>query len=243
MSAIPKIIHFCWFGKGAKPKLVQKCINSWRKHLPDYQLIEWNESNFDINSNQYVKEAYEAKKYAFVSDFVRLHALYKHGGVYMDTDVEVLKSLNPLLKDKMFTGFEDGQFLQSGTIGAIKGHELIEEFMKYYYTKRFKKLDGTYDMTTNTNIMTSLCLPFGLKTDGSKQILSNGTVVYPRTYFSPYDYINGENHITEQSYTIHHFAQTWLPANVRLRSNLKRMVSRIAGPKTISAIRKAIQSK
>lgn len=243
MDKIPKIVHFCWFGYGTKPRLVQKCMKSWKKFLPEYQFVEWNEQNFDINRIRYIKEAYAAKKYAFVSDYVRLHALYHYGGIYLDTDVEVLKSLNPLLVNTMFTGFEDQTYLQSGTIGAVKGHSFIKGFMEYYHSRRFIKPDGSFDMTTNTNIMTSLCLPLSLKQNGEHQILKNGSVVYPRTYFSPYDYINGENHITKESFTIHHFAQTWLPARVRFRSSLKRTVSRLTGPKTISALRRAFNAK
>ena len=103
---IPKVIHYCWFGRGKLPKLAKKCIKSWKKYLPDYKIIEWNEDNFDINSNQYVREAYEAKKYAFVSDYVRLYALYNYGGIYMDTDVEVIKSLDEFLIHEAFSGFE-----------------------------------------------------------------------------------------------------------------------------------------
>lgn len=108
---IPKIIHYCWFGRGKMPKLALKCLKSWNKYCSDYKVICWNEDNFDINSNQYVKEAYESRKYAFVSDYVRLYALYNYGGVYMDTDVEVIKNIDKFLAEKAFTGFESETYV------------------------------------------------------------------------------------------------------------------------------------
>ncbi|PLR79637.1 glycosyl transferase [Bacillus canaveralius] len=240
---IPRIIHFCWFGKGEKPKLVAKCIKSWKDHLKNYKFIEWNESNFDINSNPFVREAYEAKKFAFVSDYVRLFALYRYGGIYMDTDVEVIKSLDRFLVHDAFLGFEDDMYLQSGTMGAVKGHSIIGSFLNYYSNKSFIKPDGAYDLTTNTYIMTKICGEFNLINNGKLQTLINEVVIYPRTFFSPYDYINGGNYITDESYTIHHFAQSWLPTSTRVKSNVKRMVSRFVGPFFISTIRKVIKNK
>ncbi|MBS2969658.1 glycosyl transferase [Metabacillus sp. KIGAM252] len=234
---IPRIVHYCWFGKGEKPKIVQKCIKSWEKQLEGYTFIEWNENNFDINSHLFVKEAYASKKYAFVSDYVRLAALYEHGGIYMDTDVEVLKPIDPLLEYEAFTGFEDGTFLQSGTMGFTKEHILIKYFLSYYDGKRFINHDGSLNMKTNTSIMTNQCKEFGLIQNGKHQVLNNGVTVFPRTYFSPYDYINGESFINEESYTIHHYAQTWLPASTRFKSSLKRAASKIIGPKAIAAMR------
>ncbi|MBW7456960.1 glycosyltransferase family 32 protein [Paenibacillus sepulcri] len=234
---IPRIIHYCWFGRGAKPQLFIKCMRSWQKHLNGYQLIEWNEDSFDIQSNPYVKEAYAARKYAFVSDYVRLHALYHHGGIYMDTDVEVVKPLDRFLDHEAFSGFEDGHFLQSGTMGAAKGHPWIGELLLDYDKRRFLRKDGSYDTTTNTAVISRTCEKHGLLLNGEYQVLANGVTFYPRTYFSPYDYINGASFITSDSYTIHHFAQSWLPAHVRMRSTLKRMASRLVGPKLIAKMR------
>ncbi|MEK3881798.1 glycosyltransferase [Paenibacillus sp. PL2-23] len=237
---IPRIIHYCWFGRGEKPKLMVNCIKSWSRHLPDYELMEWNEDNFDISCSRYVSEAYAARKFAFVSDYVRLHALYHHGGIYMDTDVEVLRSLNPLLQHEAFTGFEDEQFLQSGTMGAMPQHPWIAMLLKDYEGRAFKRLDGTYDTTTNTAVISRLCESEGLVLNGQQQMLSSGVMFYPRQYFSPYDYINGGNYITSESYTIHHFAQSWLPLHVRMKSNVKRAASRVVGPKVIATMRKLL---
>ncbi|WP_028611942.1 glycosyltransferase [Paenibacillus harenae] len=237
---IPRILHYCWFGRGEKSRKMIKCMNSWKMRIGDYQWIEWNEDNFDLSANRYVKEAYEAKKYAFVSDYVRLHALYHYGGVYLDTDVEVIKPLDPFLKHEAFSGFEDETYLQSGTMGAAKGHPWMKELLENYDSRSFRRGEGDYDLTTNTTVITELCGKHGLKLNGEYQVLSNGVTFYPRTYFSPYDYINGGNYINEDSYTIHHFAKSWLPASVRLKSVIKRYASRIVGPRMISKMRKLL---
>jgi hypothetical protein len=216
-------------------------MQSWEKHLQGYKFIEWNEENFDLNQNLYVKQAYEAGKYAFVSDYARLHALYTHGGIYLDTDVEVLRSLDRFLVHDAFSGFEDDRFLQSGTMGAVKGHPWIKELMDYYEGRSFLRDDGTPDQTTNTAVMTEICSRKGLVLNGQYQVLSNGVVFYPRTYFSPYDYVNGGNYITEESYTIHHFAKSWLPARVRFAGGIKRMAGRYLGPRFVAAMRKMIK--
>ncbi|WP_420819031.1 glycosyltransferase family 32 protein [Paenibacillus nanensis] len=239
---IPRIIHYCWFGRGEKPKLMADCIKSWSKHLPGYTFMEWNEDNFDLACCRYVKEAYEARKYAFVSDYARLHALYHHGGIYMDTDVEVLRPLDPLLAHEAFTGFEDEHFLQSGTMGAAPNHPWIGMLLDDYTGRAFVQPDGSFDTTTNTAVISKLCERQGLELNGAKQTLPGGVVVYPRTYFSPYDYIDGGNYITNESFTIHHFAQSWLPAHVRMKSNLKRFASKVVGPRFISKMRKLLAS-
>jgi len=241
-TKIPRIVHYCWFGRGEKPKKMVKCMRSWQKHLSGYQFIEWNEDNFDLAVNRYVMEAYKAKKYAFVSDYVRLYALYHHGGVYMDTDVEVIKPLDKFLNHEAFSGFEDQTFLQSGTMGAAKQHPWIKELLQYYDNRSFLHEDGSYDTTTNTAVITAICKNHGLVLNGKHQVLQNGVNFYPRDYFSPYDYINGGNYRTDDSHTIHHFAKSWLPAHVRLRGDVKRMVSRVVGPKMIAQMRKLLSS-
>jgi peptidoglycan hydrolase-like protein with peptidoglycan-binding domain len=234
---IPRIVHYCWFGRGEKTKKMLKCMQSWKKQLVGYHFMEWNEDNFNIQTNRYVKEAYGARKFAFVSDYARLYALYHFGGIYLDTDVEVIKPLDPFLEHEAFSGFEDERHLQSGTMGAVKGHLWIKELLDEYEQRSFIRPDGTFDTTTNTAVMTRNCSKYGLIPDGTRQVLKNGVTFYPRTYFSPYDYINGGSYITGESHTIHHFAKSWLPVHVRIRSEMKRIVGRYLGPKFISRMR------
>jgi len=147
-NKIPKVIHYCWFGGNEKSKLIKKCIDSWKKYCPDYEIKEWNESNFDIEINNYVKEAYEAKKWAFVSDYARLWIVYNYGGIYLDTDVELIKSLDNLLNYKAYFGSEDGKLINTGLgFGAIKDNEFVKKIKDDYEYIHFIKDDGTYDIT------------------------------------------------------------------------------------------------
>lgn len=243
VEKIPRIIHYCWFGRNEKPKKIIKCMKSWYKMLSGYQFIEWNEDNFDIGSNTFVKQAYDARKYAFVSDYVRLYALYHHGGIYMDTDVEVLQPLDRFLLLDAVSGFEDVQYVQSAFMAFTKNHFWIKELLDDYQDKPFVLPDGSLDMTTNTAIMTRSCVQYGFVPNGEYQVLLNGVTLYPRTFFCPYDYINGANYITGDSYTIHHFAKSWLPLHVRVRSEIKRSVSRYAGPAFILKMRSILSGR
>lgn len=154
--SIPKTVHYCWFGGKEKPELTNMCISSWKKHLPDYEIIEWNENNFDINMNNFVKEAYEAKKFAFVSDYVRAYVLYNYGGIYLDTDVEVIKPLDQFLDHNVFTGCESDKYCVTGTIGSTKNHELIKSLLEYYDNKKFRLDNNEYNNTPNTVIITEI---------------------------------------------------------------------------------------
>jgi hypothetical protein len=240
-TSIPRIIHYCWFGRGKKPAKVVKCMKSWKRLLPDYELMEWNEDQFDIDSYVYTRQAYDARKYAFVSDVARLQALHEYGGIYLDTDVEVIKQLEPFLLHEAFSGFEDGVHVQSGTMGAVKGHPWIKQLLDDYTARRFIRQDGSMDTTTNTAVITRQGVHQGLQLNGQYQVLRNGVTFYPREYFSPYDYINGGSYLTDHSYTIHHFAKSWLPLHVRVRSDVKRVVSRWLGPGVISKMRMIVK--
>lgn len=209
--AIPKIIHYCWFGRGEKPESVKKCIDSWKKYCSDYEFKEWNEDNFDINSNEYVKQAYESRKFAFVTDYVRLYAIYTEGGVYMDTDVEVLKPIDEFLEHKAFSSFENNNMLTTGFMAAEKGNEWIKDLLTIYENLKFIKEDGNMDLTTNVVRITNLTHEkYGLKLESSYQELRNGLItIYPHEYFSPKDWSTGEIHLTDNTYTIHHFSGSW----------------------------------
>lgn len=207
--SIPKIIHYCWFGRNPKPKLAEKCIKSWKKYCPDYEIIEWNEDNFDVSAApNYVKQAYEAKRWAFVTDYVRLRALTEMGGIYMDTDVEVIKSLDPYLKNQAFVGFEHPERVQTGLMACEKNFPLFREFMAHYDDASFLRHDGTPDVTTNVAVLTKLCLERGLVLNDKFQVL-DGLAIYPREVFCPVDYDTKKLKKTRKTVTIHWFSGSW----------------------------------
>lgn len=206
---IPKTIHYCWFGHNPKPKLAQKCIKSWEKHCADYKIIEWNEENFDISSApQYVKEAYAAQKWAFVTDYVRLWVLVVFGGIYMDTDVQVLKSLDPFLANRAFSGFEDEKNIPTGIMGSEKGLPLFRELLSFYDTARFYLPDGSINYQTNVTTITNTCIKYGLIQNNSLQTIE-GFTLYPKEVFCPIDYHTEKLRKTRNTVTIHWFAASW----------------------------------
>lgn len=237
---IPKVIHYCWFGGKEKPDIVKRCINSWHRNLPDYEVKEWNEQNFDINCNPYVKGAYESKKFAFVSDYVRVHALYHFGGIYLDTDVEVFKTFDNLLHHDSFWGFEQENYIATSTIGAKKGNPLIKLFLDFYLGKAFLKADGSFDDLTNVAVITKILENKGLKKNGEYQEIVKMGTFYPQTYFSPYDYINCRKLITKNTYTIHYFHKSWLPFTTRIKTGIKVIIAKIIGGENILRLRKLL---
>jgi len=216
---IQKVIHYCWFGENPLPELAQKCIESWKKYCPDYEIIEWNETNFNINCCEYVKEAYEAKKWAFVSDVARLYALVEQGGIYMDTDVEVLKPLDDILSYEAFSGFESMERIMTGIMACRKGHPLFKEFLQGYDNIHFRKDDGKYDLTTNVTRITRICLKYGLQLNNSLQTI-NGFTLFPNDYFCPKDFETKEMVLTENTYAIHYFDGSWHSAEDKLAMKL-----------------------
>ena len=233
---IPKTIHYCWFGRGEKPKLVQKCVATWRRILPEYDIVEWNEDNFDVNCNTFVSQAYDKRNFAFVSDYARAKALYENGGIYLDTDVEVLKSFDAFLSHKMFAGFEEKSYVGTCVMGAEKGAPLLKTYMEHYENTPYILPDGSFYKDTNVVLLTRLLEENGLVRDDSLQEVC-GMMVYPRAWFSPYDYINGISYITDDSHAIHHFAQLWLPKRTRLKSDIKRVAIKLIGGEKIKKLR------
>ncbi len=233
---IPKIIHYCWFGRGEKPALVQKCMDTWAKKLPDYEIREWNEDDFDISINTFVSEAYQHRNFAFVSDFARAKALFDFGGIYLDTDVEVLRSFDRFLSCRMFAGYEEKNFVGTCVMGAEKGMPVLSEYMSHYESTSYVLPDGSFYKDTNVLLLTRLLEENGLRRDNTLQEVC-GVTVYPRTWFSPYDYINGISYITDDSCAIHHFAQLWLPKSTRLKSEIKRKIIKIIGGERIKKLR------
>lgn len=240
-ESIPKIIHYCWFGKNEKPNIVRKCIETWRNILSDYQIIEWNEESFDVNSNNFVREAYESGKFAFVSDYVRVYALYNYGGIYLDTDVEVYKPFSEdILSNESFWGFEEKNYIATSTIGARKGNRLIENFLESYDNKKFIKKNGEFDTLTNVAIVTEIIKKLGVNLDGSYQSIDQVITIYPQEYFSPYDYINCYSKKTDNTYTEHHFYKSWLPFKERIKGKFKRVIAKLIGGERIARVREVI---
>lgn len=205
---IPKIIHYCWFGGNPLPESAQKYIESWKKYCPDYEIKEWNETNFDLNCNAYVREAYEAKKWAFITDYVRLYAMVTEGGIYMDTDVEVIKSLDEFLHLHAFSGFEDEVNIPTGIMACEKGFPLFDELLHDYDNRHFKLEDGSYDITTNVVTITDFCKKRGFVSNNGKQTIE-GFTIFPKDWFCPKDCYSGRIILTENTHTIHHFSGTW----------------------------------
>jgi len=205
---IPKTIHYCWFGRGEKNPLIQACIASWRKYLPDYRIVEWNEDSFDVDSTLWTRQAYAAKKWAFVSDYVRLYALYTQGGLYFDTDVEVLRPLDGFLDNQAFTGFESKDNPVTAVMGAESGSPIIAELLSYYSDRPFVKDDGSLEMLPNTYIITDCFEKLGIQKNGKEQ-LRHGLHLYPQIYFCPNNLTRIWNKPSPKSYTIHHFDQSW----------------------------------
>ncbi|MBM7604649.1 hypothetical protein JOC75_002652 [Metabacillus crassostreae] len=241
-NKIPKIIHYCWFGGKEKPDIVKKCIASWEIQLSGYEIREWNENNFDINSNRYVKEAYEFGKFAFVSDYARVYALYHFGGIYLDTDVEVFKSFDDLLHHESFWGYEQENYIATSTIGSRKRNKLIQLFLDSYNQKCFVNKDGSFNDLTNVAIVSEILKSRGLKMNGQYQELGDIGTFYPQTYFSPYDYINCRKFITENTYAMHHFYKSWLPPKARFKSNVKSVVAKVIGGDNMAKIRKIVSN-
>lgn len=183
--SIPKILHYCWFGKGEMPKTEKMCVKGWNKFFKDYKIICWNESNFDINYNRYTREAYDAGKYAYVADVCRLKALYEYGGIYLDADCKVKKPFDNLLNCHAFTGFgADNSELAACTLGFEKGDPFIKECLDSYENAVFIKEDGTPDTYSINRRMTAILEKYGFIQNGQKQVINN-IIIYPMTYFCP----------------------------------------------------------
>lgn len=224
--AIPKIIHYCWFGRGPKPELAEKCIASWKKNCPDYIIKEWNEDNFDLDSNLYVRQAYDCRKFAFVSDYARLCALYNEGGIYMDTDVEILKPLDAFLHHRAFSSFENNNKLTTGLIASEAGNPWIKDGLDLYTDLTFLDAEGNMDLTTNVERITAMTQhKYGLNPVSSHQVLPNSVLtIYPHDYFSPKDWQTGKIILTENSHTIHHFAGSWHTDTEKAQAEKNRLL-------------------
>lgn len=221
---IPKIIHYCWFGRGEMPQLAKDCIASWHNCMPDWDYKLWNEDNFDVNSLPYVKEAYEARKFAFVSDYVRLKALYEYGGLYMDVDFESFKPFDDLLSFDGFAGFEGSKRhpVMMGVIASRANGFWVKEMLDAYQNRHFIKEDGSYDMTTNVQFITSIMQKNGFEQNGKEQDYKDLHVL-PVDYFCPRQ-TTGEYIRTENTYCDHLGMGSWSVSNGGWKSKVRDLV-------------------
>jgi len=219
---IPKKIHYMWIGKKQLPSNLQKCIDSWKTYCPDYEIIQWNENNYDVDKHPYMRAAYEKGAYGFVPDYARLDILYQHGGIYMDTDVEVIKCLDLLLYQEAFCGVEKWQVLNfGGCSGAIKGHPMLGEFLKAREDVMFLDAEGRQNTFTCGYYDTNAAIKNGYCINGRTQNI-RGMNIYASDYFHPYDYMSGHVHMTEHTYSVHWFNGGWLDERMK-RANQETM--------------------
>jgi len=238
---IPKIIHYCWLSNDEYPGLIKKCVATWKDKLPDYEFVLWDTNRFKLEDNVWVKQAFEAKKYAFAADYIRLYAVYNYGGIYLDTDVEVLKSFNNLLDLPYFVGSEGGSIIEAGVFGAEKKCEWVGECLKYYEGKSFIKGDGSLDTLTLPRIMVSQVTKKREITELAepnlellkKDYLDDKLIMFPKDFFCAKNHGTGVVEITPNTYAIHHFAMSWVPIKNTLLPNFKRKLIKIFGVKKI----------
>lgn len=215
---IPKVIHYCWFGRKPIPDKYQVWMESWRKYCPDYEIIEWNEDNYDISKNVYMHQAYENKKWGFVPDYARLDIIYNYGGIYLDTDVELVQNMDELLYQNGFAGFEDDKFVNLGLgFGAIKGLPIIKHMMDIYKDKKFVNEDGSLNLTASPYLQTQVLRKYGLHPDGEYQIIE-GMSIYPEKMLSGKSWITRRVALQPYTRSIHHFEGSWLEETDRYKA-------------------------
>lgn len=225
---IPKIIHYCWFGNNKKSKLINTCINSWKKFFPDYEIREWNENNVDINENEYVKDAYKKKQWAYVSDYVRMKVLYQYGGIYFDVDVEVIKKFpQEILNLESFTGIEScSGLINPGLIYACSAQNIIVGELLESYRKDYFLLVKPEEMFTINKRITNILERYGFVHEDMKQTV-NGLTIFPSEVFCGYDGEKRCKCITENTLSVHHYAGTWLPWQRKIRKKIGTMMRHI----------------
>lgn len=247
INEIPKIIHYCWFGGNPLPELAIKCIDSWKKYCPNYEIKEWNESNFDVDCCEYIKEAYVSKKWAFVSDYARYKILYEYGGVYLDTDVELLKSLDDVVEKGNYMGCEnytDDNMLVNPGLGcaSLPKNEFYAEIVDSYEKSNFKNPDGSLNLYTVVERTTDFLKKYGLKESLEIQNVV-GITVYPAEYFCPIDMRTGKLNVTNNSYSIHHCAASWVKKTNVYYAKFLRLIHRCFGQRGFDFLRKYFGKK
>lgn len=209
---IPKIIHYVWMGNGEKSKNIKACMKTWRKRLPDYQIIEWNEKNFDIASNRFVSQAYQQEKWAYVSDYIRAYAVLKYGGIYLDTDVLVLNSFDSFLNNRAFVGFENSQYPFTAVFGAEKSHPFVQDMLRYYDNIDFEFDNKDEKAKVNTKTVSDILVgKYHCEVNNQFQVLDTGIAVYPDDVLC---------NPSKNSTSIHVFTGTWMEGKKSRKSNL-----------------------
>ncbi len=227
--SIPKVIHYCWFGKNPLPESVQNCIKSWKTYCPDYQIIEWNENNFDLSKSSFAQAAYSAKKWAFVSDYARVCILNEFGGIYLDTDVQLIKSLDPFMKYDLLFGFERDDRIMTALIGSAPNASFMKKIENYYSGLNFVNPDGSFYSDPNVRLFSTMFAEmFQCSLDG-KLIERDNVVVFPCDFFSPKSFLTGKIKLTPNSCAIHHFEATWLAPSQKAKQKARELIARILG--------------
>lgn len=247
---IPKKIHYCWLSGDPFPELIAKCIAGWKEKLPDYEFVLWDANRFDIAGNLWVKQAFEAKKYAFAADYIRLHAVYTQGGIYLDTDVEVRKRFDDLLHLPYMVGTEGNGMIEAGVFGAEAGADWLADCLNHYDNRSFIKADGTFDILTLPRIMNAQISQNRTIVEASKpEILASELQDNARLYMFPKSFFCAKNHgtgvleTTSDTYTIHHFAMSWVSDKVTFLPNVKRKLMGILGVGFVSGVIKILHLK
>lgn len=230
---IPPVIHYCWFGRNEMPELYQNCIASWRKYCPNYEIVEWNEDTCDFDSNSFAREAYEAGKYGFVSDWFHLKIIYEYGGIYLDTDVELLKSLDDLRREEAFCGMQTPGVANLGLgFGAVKGHKVISRMMERYKNLHFDSSDEkAISSCVSPLLQTQDLKELGMKNENKWQQVE-GMTIFPVEVLSPKSLVTEELDITEYSYSIHHYSGSWVSKKAKMErekyiASVRRILERM----------------
>ncbi len=246
---IPRVIHYCWFGRNPLPKLAQKCIASWRKFLPEYEIKEWNEDNFDVNMIAYTRDAYEAKKFAFVSDYARFWILYHYGGVYFDTDVEVIKSMDDIIERGPFMGIEcaicDGKKLAVAPglgLADNAGDPIFKVFLDHFCELSFYLPNGEFNKYTMIPMISDVLRDRGLRVTKEIQVVG-GIYIYPPEFFNPFDDTTGRLRKTHNTRTIHWYMKSWMPSEKMWVVSIKRITRRVIGDTIMSILKHLIGGK
>lgn len=234
--SIPKKIHYCWFGGAPFDEITRRCMETWTRYCPDFEIVRWDETNSPLNDNAYVRQAYEHKKWAFVSDYVRLVALCEQGGIYLDTDVELVAPLEKLLSCEGVLGFESGEHIATCFMAAAPGQTVFREARESYRGEDFVKEDGSFDETTNVRRMTELLTRYGLQKNNTRQEVC-GVQIYPVDVFSPKSLETGRIRVTANTRAIHHFNASWMSPRQRFNTRMAQLL----GPGLTQVIKKILK--